>query len=299
MIPVVISGLGHCSALGQGLDCLRQAWRKDHRPPVTPEKVRTAQGEMIVSALRAPSLAVPKLVPEAVERRMSKFAKMCFGTMAEALTDAGVMHTENSERCGVVIGTAFGNLDLANNYQRRILEDGPAGASPTLFAASIHNSLAAQLTLAFGLRGPNSTVSTMEQTAIGSVRLAYDWIQQGVVDRAVVLIGDELSQYHLYYFAHQPSSCIAGEGMIALVLERADRAQKKYARLNAPSLTSAPTAGKIFKGNHQSLYGSMLTGTAFELALAALEVERTSEPVVCVQECQELPPQSVVFSYEA
>jgi 3-oxoacyl-(acyl-carrier-protein) synthase len=299
MIPIVISGIGHCSAAGLGVDPLRRTWLDGARVEATRETVRTERGETTVLVLRAPALTLPpRTVPEAVERRMSRLAKMCFVTAAEALADAAPL--QDPQRTGVVVGSAFGSLNLANAYQKRILQDGAAGASPTLFAASIHNSIAAQLTLAFGLRGPNSTVSTMEQTAIGALHLAYDWIQQDIVDRVVLVLGDELSEYHLYYFANLPGARPAGEGMIALILEREDLAAKKYARIEAPHLTSSDARGKIFscdegRGTHAAIYGSMLMGGAFEMALAALSVERGGGPVTCVQSCRGLCSQSVRF----
>lgn len=299
MIPVVISGIGHCSPVGLGTGNLRRAWLDGSRAELKTSMVPTARGGIAVPALRVTELNLPpKIVPEAVERRMSRFAKMCFITAAEALSDAGPV--QDPERAGVVVGTAFGSLDLANSYQKRILLDGAAGASPSLFAASIHNSLAAQLTLAFGIRGPNSTVATMEQTAIGAMRLAYDWIQQGVVDRVALVLGDELSEYHLYYFAHLGGAATAGEGVISMILEREDMALKTYAHMDAPSLASSETGGKIFfsgggENTHGSIYGNTLMGAAFEMAIAALAVERGSEPVTCVQSSRGLPAQAVRF----
>lgn len=301
MIPVVISGLGHISALGQGVESLRQACLKRATPQASLEVVKTAKGDIAVSVLRAPAVTIPKLVPDAVERRMSRFSKMCFATVAEALTDAGVLQSEDPRRTGMVVGSAFSSLDLANTYQRRILADGATGASPSLFAASIHNSLAAQLTLAFGIKGPNSTVATMEQTPIGSLRLAYDWIQAGMVDRVAVLMGDEVSEYHLYYFAHLDGTWTAGEGAVCLLLEREDLAKQKYARVQAPQMTAAADAIRVYhagaaENTHGHLYGGTLMGAAFEMTIAALTTEREGGEIACVQACRGLPPQSVVLS---
>jgi 3-oxoacyl-[acyl-carrier-protein] synthase II len=285
-MKIVISGMGHCSALGQGMEQLRRAIR----PEPQQQTIDTRHGAVKVSVLRVPDLQLPKLVPEAVERRMSRFSKMALSCLAEAVEDAQVDLLHQPERFGLVVGTVFGSLEFANAYQRRVLQDGPAGASPTLFAASIHNSMAAQLTLAFGLRGPNSTVSTMEQTAIGSLRLAYDWLNAGVVDRVAVVIGDELSEYHLYYLAHQAGAQPAGEGMQAFILERAELAHKTYAEMDPPLIAeaSANDAATPFTG-----CGSMLNSVAFDVAVAALQVERSGQAVKCLQTVRGLSAQSV------
>src|SRR3569623_1640946 len=88
----VISGVGQCSALGLGLDGLRQAWLDGGHAQVSVEVVETAAGPREVSVYRVPQVILPpKLVPEAVERRMSRFAKMAFVTINEALADAGAL----------------------------------------------------------------------------------------------------------------------------------------------------------------------------------------------------------------
>jgi len=294
---IVISGLGQCSALGLGLDGLRQAWLDGAQPKVSVEVVETASGPRDVSVYRVPPVILPpKLVPEAVERRMSRFARMAFATMNEALADAG--SPAPADRSALVVGSAYGCLDVAMNYQNRIFQYEHAGASPTLFASSIHNSLASQLTLAFGIRGPNSTVATMEQTPVSSFRLAYDWIQKDLADRVVVLLGDELTAYHLYALSQTEQRLPAGEGMTAFVLDRESLAAKRYARLEAPQMVcESPPAGKVFSaGTHASLYGDMAIGTAFETLLAALHVEREGEIYSCVQDTPGLAQQSLTLT---
>ena len=293
-IPVVISAMGHCSAAGQGLNSLRLAWLDGILPVPTRETVLTANGPVDVFLFRSPNPNVPTFLPAAVERRMSRFAKMCFVTVAEALAEASVQ--ENPQRTGLVVGTAFGFLDLANTYQKRIVKDGPAGASPSLFAASIHNSLAAQLTLTFNIRGPNSTVSTMEQTSISAFRLAYDWIQHELVDRVIVCLGDELSEFHVYWLAHQGLDFRAGEGAMTFVLERQDRASKIYAQISAPQLSDVDIpAGLSVCHSRPDIYGTLPIGNAFEMALAALSVERDGKAIACIQKTPGLAHQSIIF----
>jgi hypothetical protein len=296
-MKIVISGMGHCSAAGIGLEGLRKAWLD--RAPIHPEKisVETARGPEQVSCLRVPNIVLPGSVPEAVERRMSRFSKMGMAVLAEALSDARVTPQENPQRMGLAMGTAFGNFDTANKYQTRTLIEGPLGASPTLFASSVHNSVAAQLTQTFGIRGPSLTVMTMEQSALGALRLAYDWICMNSADRAAVLIGDELSEYHLYYSAHKNCARPIGEGMHGFILEREELAKKAYARVSFDQSPSgaAETYQAALDGTHSHFYGRMVTGAGFEMGLAALTVERRGDPVHCVQKCRRFPSQTVTF----
>jgi 3-oxoacyl-[acyl-carrier-protein] synthase II len=322
-MKIVISGVAHLSAAGQGVPALRSALTSDTVSQPEIREVTTNDGLKKVPVYLAPDVALPDDLPDAVKRRMARFSRMCFVTTREALDDA--FHSGHAEvkarpeRVGLVVGSAFGCLDLANLYQRRVILEGQAGASPSLFAASIHNSLAAHASISFGLRGPSSTIATMEQTAIGSLALARQWITRGIVDHVVTVIGDEASDYHSYLSAHSEApqlgffdpesdrcTALAGEGLVGLVLSKQSLAHKAYAAIGeiSPFRTTPPDAERYqhaamgFNGqaskmrgwlqgrssvSHAKLYGSVLTAVAFETLIATLRVAQDGRSTACVQ----------------
>lgn len=237
-------------------------------PEIQIREVTTASGKKIVRTLQVPEPQLPAEIPDSIKRRMSRLAKMYFATLFEAVDDAfgverKVLRTQ-PERVGLVVGTVFGNLNSANDYFHRIQVDGAAGASPTLFAGSIHNSLASQLSIALGNRGPTSTTSTMNETVLGAFRVAWDWLSEEVVDHVVVVIGEEVSDFHLYAVAHLENPPVLGEGVVAFVLSR-NPLNKNYGRLvdvKWPSQQSNP--------EFQQKYGYMVSDLAFEIAAQCL-----------------------------
>jgi 3-oxoacyl-(acyl-carrier-protein) synthase len=329
-MKIFITGLGQISAVGQGVSALETAWRKGAPPVPSTRMVPTAEGEKPLLAYGCAEAALPARIPEPVVRRMSRFAKMGFAAVAEAVDDAFGGPIPDGERTGLVVGTAFGAFDLANAFQKRIYLEGPIGASPSLFAGSVQNSSAAQLSMAFQIHGPTSTVMTMEQTALNALRLAHDWLAQDIVDHVVVMIGDEISNYHTYTLAHQPPSAgldtasdafsaVIGEGAVSFVLSRegGTGARRKYAEIaelelraqTPPPVERAFTAAYGREGefsryrgwlktpprNHAVLYGSTLIGAAFETAIAALAVRDDGQPTACVQITDHGEAQSVVL----
>jgi 3-oxoacyl-[acyl-carrier-protein] synthase III len=215
-------------------------------------------------------------------------------------------------------------------FQQSLAKNGAIGASPTLFAGSVQNSIAAQLSLTFDIQGPTSTVMTMEQTAINSFGLARDWLLQDRADHVLVVLGDDICAFNAYAMAHLPPSpllnpksdeCTSqiGEGAVGFVLSRADLVQKKYCEVSDVQLwAETPPAtprtlvasyggfqqssrnrqwlGATAKPEqHAPLYGSMVAGLAFEIAIAALKVSEDHLPTACVQITDHGEAQSLVL----
>jgi 3-oxoacyl-[acyl-carrier-protein] synthase II len=313
---VFITGLGHLSALGRGVETLNEGLRGERIPELQKKIVSTRHGDRDVSFYKSPEVSLPQSIPDSIKRRMARIAKMCFASAHEAVHDAfGIEHSRFEiapEKVGIVVGTAFGCIDLANAYQKRVILEGPSGASPSLFSGSVQNAIAAQLSISFNVQGPASTVTTMDHTAIASFRLAFDWLRSGVSDHVIVTIGDEHSDFHTYAMADlgvsapfdsagSRSTAIAGEGMMSFVLSREDAAPEtsRYCEVTDVQLNASalPPVDRFFGScekenddlsrhhivHHAHLFGSMVTSAAFEIGIAALRVRADHRSTACVQ----------------
>jgi 3-oxoacyl-(acyl-carrier-protein) synthase len=69
------------------------------------------------------------------------------------LKDAGIIYPVGDSSIGVYIGIDDAVEDLKDEYFVNILNDGVTGVSPLLFPFTSPNALAAQVTIAFDLRG--------------------------------------------------------------------------------------------------------------------------------------------------
>jgi hypothetical protein len=278
---VKISGIGQVSALGLGLAKL-----KEIRQPVPKfESIKTAEGDKEISFFKTAEPPFLSRIPEAMERRMSRLSKMFFCAAEEAIVGANLLDNWKSERTGLVVGTALGNLELANLYQNKILQQGPLAVSPNLFSSSLASSINAALSVTYEIKGPSSTVTIMEETPFAAFRLAYDWIKQDLADRVLVAIGDEISDYHRYFATAGKLSHPLGEGAVAFMLEKREEFDKSLGQFPDVldvqlSNGSLPFEARSIK-SHPDFYGSLITGAAFDVAIAAVrELDKKSILVV-------------------
>jgi 3-oxoacyl-[acyl-carrier-protein] synthase II len=99
---------------------------------------------------------VTQFLPAKDARRMDRFIH--FGLVAgiEALKDSGLEVTDqNSERIGVNIGSGIGGLPLIESTHDDYLAGGPRKISPFFIPGSIINMISGNLSVMFGLKGPN------------------------------------------------------------------------------------------------------------------------------------------------
>jgi 3-oxoacyl-[acyl-carrier-protein] synthase II len=152
---VVITGLGIVSPVGIGIPDVWQniiagksgITRISHFDP-SPFACQVA-GEV-------KDFDVTQYLPAKDARRMDKFIH--FGLVAgiEALKDSGLEVTEqNAERIGVNIGSGIGGLPMIEDTHNDYLAGGPRKISPFFIPGSIINMISGNLSVMFGLKGPN------------------------------------------------------------------------------------------------------------------------------------------------
>ncbi|MDN3513050.1 MAG: hypothetical protein NG747_01465 [Candidatus Brocadia sp.] len=86
---------------------------------------------------------------------MEQLAVTAVGIM---LNDAKIDIPMGNSRVGLFVGIDDSIEDIKNEYFEGILNEGVLGASPLLFPYTTPNSLAAQVSIAFDIRGENITI---------------------------------------------------------------------------------------------------------------------------------------------
>jgi 3-oxoacyl-[acyl-carrier-protein] synthase II len=138
-------------------------------------------------------------------------------------------------RLGIVLGTAFGCFLTNAAYQRRFAEGGPGAASPRLFAATVSNAAAGELSIAYRLGGPAITLTAGGVAGLVAIAHAADLLASGQAD-ALVTGGVDAADVALERFIADGGLAAAapiGEGAAVLVLERAEHARARGARAYA------------------------------------------------------------------
>ena len=129
----------------------------------------------------------PSLYIEKKEiKKMDTFIHYAMAAAQFALTDSGLpVNDENRERIAVVIGSGIGGLPIIEETQKNYLKRGPRVISPFFITALIANEAAGNVSIKYGLKGPNLTTVTACTTGAHAVGEAYRMIQYGDADAAI------------------------------------------------------------------------------------------------------------------
>jgi 3-oxoacyl-[acyl-carrier-protein] synthase II len=121
-------------------------------------------------------------------RRLDRFTQFAMVAALSGVRDSGVEFArEDPYRCGIIFGSGIGGLNEFEEQHTRYLESGPGRISPFVIPKMIANSAAGNISIQFGLCGPNTAISTACATAAHAIGDALRAIQWGYAD--VMLAG--------------------------------------------------------------------------------------------------------------
>jgi 3-oxoacyl-[acyl-carrier-protein] synthase II len=121
-------------------------------------------------------------------KKMDLFIHYAMGAAHFAMEDAGVPVTDqNRNRFASVVGSGIGGLPLIEDMQRKYIESGgnPRVISPFFITGLIVNEAAGNISIKYGLKGPNLATATACTTGAHAVGEAYRMIQYGDADLAI------------------------------------------------------------------------------------------------------------------
>jgi 3-oxoacyl-[acyl-carrier-protein] synthase II len=199
-----------------------------------------------------------------VAKRLDRFAQ--FGLMAaqEAVQLSGLdFATEAPDRCGVIIGSGIGGLLEIETQHIRLIEKGVRRVSPLMIPKLMANACSAQVSIVYGLRGPNSATVTACASAAHAIADAVNVIRRdesdvmisGGAEAAITPLGlagfcalqalsrrnDEPARASRPFDLNR-DGFVMGEGAGVVVLEELEHAKKRGARIYAEFLGSGASA---------------------------------------------------------
>jgi 3-oxoacyl-[acyl-carrier-protein] synthase II len=95
-------------------------------------------------------------------------------------------------RTGAILATAYGSVDGACAYQKRVREKGAKYASPADFPNLVPSSPVGHVSIYAGLKGPVFSVSDLEASAESAVLTAAELVASGHADTMIAGAVDEL-----------------------------------------------------------------------------------------------------------
>ncbi|HTY99592.1 MAG TPA: beta-ketoacyl synthase N-terminal-like domain-containing protein, partial [Rhodocyclaceae bacterium] len=119
-------------------------------------------------------------------RRMDVFIHYGMAAGIQAIRDSGlVVAEENADRIGVNIGSGIGGLPMIEETHNDFLAGGPRKISPFFIPGTIINMISGNLSIMFGLKGPNLAVVTACTTGLHAIGTSCRMIQYGDADAMV------------------------------------------------------------------------------------------------------------------
>ncbi|MEM7252078.1 MAG: beta-ketoacyl-ACP synthase II [Pseudomonadota bacterium] len=116
-------------------------------------------------------------------RKMDPFIHYGIAAAVQAIDDAGLEITdENAERVGICIGSGIGGLPGIEKGHETFRNSGPRKISPFFVPSNIINMIAGNLSIRYGIKGPNYAIVTACSTGAHSIGDAARMIERGDVD---------------------------------------------------------------------------------------------------------------------
>ena len=126
-------------------------------------------------------------LPKHEARHLDRFSQMAVGAAVQAVKDCGLDlgKVEDPFRVGVIVGSGIGGLAEFEAQHQRLVERGPTKVSPYMVPKLMINAAAGQISIVYGVKGPNAGVANACASASNAIGQAF-WVIQA--DEADVMI---------------------------------------------------------------------------------------------------------------
>ena len=116
-------------------------------------------------------------------KRMDRFTQFALASATMAVETAALsISPAQAHRYGCLLGVGFGGMATLEHNHANLLRAGPQRVSPFFVPMLIANMASGHVCMRFGLRGPNSCVSTACAAGTHAIGDAYKIIQRGAAD---------------------------------------------------------------------------------------------------------------------
>ncbi len=241
---VVVTGMGAVSAAGNGADVLWRAAR-DGKPCIGPLVVRQPYGGRIKISAQVRDFDIDALLGPKIAPFADPFTAYALVASDEALKQAGLdPEARQGSRCAALLGTGVGGMNTCDDGIYNVYF---ASKRPDVLTVPrlIPSAGPSQMSMRYGATGPCFAVASACSSGSQAIGLAYQMIQAGMIDRAIVG-GSEacatngamraweslrvLTPDFCRPFAKNRNGMVLGEGAAMFVIEAEDVALARGAK---------------------------------------------------------------------
>jgi 3-oxoacyl-[acyl-carrier-protein] synthase II len=208
-----------------------------------------------------------KVLDVRTARRLDRFAQFALASAIAAVKDSGIdFSREDPYRCGAIIGSGIGGLTEYEEQHTKYITQGPAGPSrisPFVIPKMMANAGPGNISIHYGLCGPNTAVATACASAANAISDALRTMQRDEADIMItggseaaithMGLGGFISARALSHRNESPQEAsrpfdmdrdgfVLSEGCGLVVLEELEHARRRSAPIYAELLGCASTA---------------------------------------------------------
>ncbi|MHB1687377.1 MAG: beta-ketoacyl-ACP synthase II [Ignavibacteriaceae bacterium] len=252
---VVVTGMGTITPIGIGIDEFWDGLTKGKNGvgPITKFDASNFETQF---AAEVKNFDPENYIDKKSVKRMDPFTHYALATTEMAFKDSGMnLEKINKERFGVIFGSGIGGMDtLQKQYWSFFEAKNPRVISPFFVTMMIPDMAAGQISIKFGLKGPNYATTSACATASHAISDAFILIQRGSADlmicggseAAITEMGvggfsamKALSRWNDRYleasrpFDKERNGFVMGEGAGTLILEELGHALNRGAKIYA------------------------------------------------------------------
>jgi len=230
-------------------------------------------------------------------RKYDPFIQFAMIAADDAYRDSGLERAKvDLTRCGVYIGSGIGGISTIEENETRLLERGPSRVSPFFLPSTIANLAAGNVSIRYGMQGPNLANVTACTTSTHSIGESFRIIQMGDAD--IMLAGgaeypitplgvagfsimkalssrNDVPEKASRPFDRERDGFVIAEGAAVIVLESLESALKR----NAPIYAEVLGYGYTGDAYHMTAPDPEANGAVRTMAMAIRDAGLTPEDI--------------------
>ncbi len=179
---IVVTGLGMLTPLGNDVE---SSWANilAGQSGVTPIKHFDTNAFNTQFSASVKDFEPSQYMPVKDAKKTDLFIQYGMAAGIQAIIDSGLeINDTNAERIGTAIGAGIGGVSMIEKNHLILNSEGPRRVSPFFVPGSIINMISGNLSIMYGLRGPNIAITTACTTGTHNIGISARMIAHGDAD---------------------------------------------------------------------------------------------------------------------
>jgi len=183
---VVVTGLGPVTPIGIGANAFWESLQAGRSGVRNVEDLVDLSGIDVKIGAPVDDFDPVDFIDAKQARRLDRSAQLALAAAKLALEDGNINLAQcDLDRFGVVAGTGIGGMETFAENFTTLIERGPRRVSPFFVPRMMPNAICGQISIEYGLRGPNFGVVSACASGTHAIGLAVKLIESGDLDCAL------------------------------------------------------------------------------------------------------------------